>query len=253
MAIKNIAQQATRRKWTEEDLRAEASKFSSRGQFQKKALGAYLAARKRGLLEDICSHMDQMRQDWTYEDLKKEALKYNTRSDFYKGSNKAHQAAGRRKILDEICAHMDSYKWTNDELHREALKFNTRGDFWRFSVNAYNAALDRGILGQICQHMTSKRRESDTVYLWRPENLSYYKVGVTTRLFGHLRMWQVADLMGVKPEMVLFVDHPKPFQAEKKILGLGIPVQFASSFDGSTEFRWMSPEDIQVVYKILKQ
>lgn len=43
--------------WTLEKLVEVAAKFTTRGDFRKGASGAYQAARKRGLLDQICSHM----------------------------------------------------------------------------------------------------------------------------------------------------------------------------------------------------
>ena len=43
--------------WTLEKLVEVAAKFITRGDFRKGASGAYQAARKRGLLDQICSHM----------------------------------------------------------------------------------------------------------------------------------------------------------------------------------------------------
>ena len=43
-------------KWSDEMLRKEALKYNTRGSFQKGSK-AYQAALRRGLLDDICSHM----------------------------------------------------------------------------------------------------------------------------------------------------------------------------------------------------
>lgn len=251
MATDNVAQSSVRRKWTTEDLAAEAARYETRGQFRKGSPEAYRTVAKRGLLDVICQNMTPKYRKWTTDDLTNEALKFTTRRQFYLESPAAYSAAQKRKILDQICTHMTTYRWTDDELQSEALKYQTRCDFWRFSINAYNAALDRGVLDQICQHMISRRQISDTVYLWRPENLSYYKVGVTTGAFGYLRMWQVADELGVKPEMLLFVSHPEPPRVENQILKLGLPVRFNRKFDGYSEFRWFSPQEIQMIRQLL--
>lgn len=45
------------RKWTEEACQIEALKYSTHIEFKRESKGAYLAARKNGFLEKICSHM----------------------------------------------------------------------------------------------------------------------------------------------------------------------------------------------------
>lgn len=44
-------------KWTEELLKKEALKYKSRYEFLKNGKGAYIASKRRGILDDVCSHM----------------------------------------------------------------------------------------------------------------------------------------------------------------------------------------------------
>jgi hypothetical protein len=44
-------------KWSLEDLRAEALKYRTRTEFRRESLNLYMAAYKRGLLDEICEHM----------------------------------------------------------------------------------------------------------------------------------------------------------------------------------------------------
>lgn len=44
-------------RWSEEDLSAEASKYTSRNSFKWGSWNAYHTARRRGLLDEICQHM----------------------------------------------------------------------------------------------------------------------------------------------------------------------------------------------------
>jgi hypothetical protein len=46
-----------RTKWTYEMLAAEAQKYTNRGDFYKNSRKAYDVAHKRGILDEICSHM----------------------------------------------------------------------------------------------------------------------------------------------------------------------------------------------------
>jgi predicted GIY-YIG superfamily endonuclease len=94
-----------KKKWTEEKVREEALKYTTRISFQKGSGGAYNTSRRKGILDDICSHM--IRQvKWTYETLKKESLKYNTRISFINENASAYLTAHNLGILDDICSHM---------------------------------------------------------------------------------------------------------------------------------------------------
>jgi predicted GIY-YIG superfamily endonuclease/cytochrome c553 len=45
--------------WTDEMLKNEALKYKTRGEFQKNSNAAYLSAKNRGILDDICTHMER--------------------------------------------------------------------------------------------------------------------------------------------------------------------------------------------------
>lgn len=95
------------RKWTNDELAAEAAKHESRIDFFLNSPGAYHTARRRGLLNDICPprKMPKARK-WPPEIVAEEAAKYQSRTLFARGSCGAYKAARRFGILDEVCAHM---------------------------------------------------------------------------------------------------------------------------------------------------
>lgn len=192
---------------------------------------------------------------WTEDDLRAEALKYSTKVDFIRNSRRAYDTAVHRKILDDICEHMSSKLtfWTDEALTAEAKKYRSRWEFQQKSTNAYMAAQRRGLLDEICGHMPSRlSAESDSVYIWRPKNLAFCKVGVTSNHLGLLRMFQVADNLGVQPELIaMSTTTSDPFKIERKLLELGVPVVFRNRFDGHTEFRWMGPDDLAQAVNII--
>ena len=102
-------------KRTNEEIHQEALKYKTRGEFCKFSPQAYQVARRRGILDKVCSHMpkhigfagkNNPRYKWTFEMLHNEALKYNTRGEFHKNSRTAYNTAYRRGILNKICSHM---------------------------------------------------------------------------------------------------------------------------------------------------
>ncbi|HXN74882.1 MAG TPA: hypothetical protein VN855_00130 [Candidatus Acidoferrum sp.] len=140
-------------KWTFEKIQQEALKYNTRTEFQSNS--AYDAAQKRHILDEVCSHMKEIRHSWTDEELQEEAFKYNTRKDFRNNNGSAYQLAFRRNILNKICFHMKKMRrsWTDEELHQEALKYKNRIDFQNNNQSAYNIALKRNLLDKICTHM----------------------------------------------------------------------------------------------------
>ena len=126
-------------------LAKEAQKYSSRMDFYTHSK-AYQIAAKRGILEEICIHMDSRITRWTEDMILEEASKFDTRSEFKSGNPLAYARAQALNLLDTACAHMD-YKiryWTDEELAVEAKKYATRHDFQKNS-SGYQIARQREI------------------------------------------------------------------------------------------------------------
>ena len=147
-------------KWTPESIHKEALRYSTRSDFQKGNAGAYQTARKKGWLDQVCSHMPnpKPKNSWTFENVKNEALNYETRSTFSKNSRSAYSTAQQNGWLDEVCSHMvaapANKKWTPDSIHKEALRYSTRSAFSKGSGGAYQKAYEKGWLDQVCSHMS---------------------------------------------------------------------------------------------------
>jgi len=100
---------AENKMWSEEELFTEARKYRFRVDFQRKSKGAYLAAFRRGIVNEVCEHMERQiveRGHWNLANCQAEALKYNTRGKFMRGSGSAYNSAIANGWLDEICTHM---------------------------------------------------------------------------------------------------------------------------------------------------
>jgi hypothetical protein len=149
--------------WTLETLQAEAIKYSSRTEFQKKSGSAYNAAGRLKLRDAICGHMPTIKKPdgfWTIETLQAEAFKYTSRQEFQQKNGAAYKAAGRLNVRDLICGHMVEIKkpkgfWTLENLRAEALKYDNKVDFREKSNPAFLTASRTKVLDQICSHMTA--------------------------------------------------------------------------------------------------
>ena len=180
-----------RKKWTLEKLYREVKKYKTRSKFQKGSSGAYDAARRLGILNQICKHIPKYTGanwniKWTYKNLCKEALKYKTRSKFQKGSSGAYDAAHKKNILDSICKHMIEvrHKWTDEELRQEALKYKTRNVFAKTSTCAYQLCQQRGLLDKVCSHMpkhVDKSGKNNRNFKWTKEKLQIEALKYKTR------------------------------------------------------------------------
>ena len=140
-----------------------AKEYSSRKEFQYGAGGAYRSARKNHWLDEICSHMEEIKKPnnyWTKERCKEEATKYKSKMEFRSKANSCSAMAQRYGWLDEVCSHMEEIKkpnnyWTKEKCKEEATKYNTRTGFRLNVGGAYGRAYKNGWLDTICKHMNS--------------------------------------------------------------------------------------------------
>ena len=93
-------------KWTNEELHEIALRHTTKPDFRRLNLTAFNIASRRGILDQICGHMEVNYQYRTDEWVASEAKKFNGRAAFFRGSPKAYEAAKDRKILDKVCSHM---------------------------------------------------------------------------------------------------------------------------------------------------
>jgi hypothetical protein len=89
-----------------ETLKFEACKYQSRKAFELGSSSAYQAARKMGVLNDVCQHMAARRKKWSLSDLALDALRFTSRKEWELGSCSAYQTALARGVADELCEHM---------------------------------------------------------------------------------------------------------------------------------------------------
>ena len=172
-------------KWTKETISKEAKKYKTRSEFQTKSNGAYKAAWKLGILDEVCSHMvcglKNRKLKWTKEAIQKEAKKYKTRKEFDVKAGGAYYAARKLGILDEVCSHMvcGQTRWTIEAIKKEAKKYKTRSEFSAKTNGAYGAARKLDILDEVCSHMQAPEfHKKRCVYVFLFEDDSFY-VGLT--------------------------------------------------------------------------
>ena len=173
---------STSHKWTNDRLIIEAKKYETRMEFRRSSPSAYSAALKRGILQEVCSHMKRPcpipkkqtrpNQKYSYNLLCCTALKYKTRSEFRKFDYKMYDAANKRNLLDDICSHMPEdtvsrIKWTKEACSIVAKQYNTRMEFKRGDGSAYTTSVREGWLDEICSHMTKPK----VILKWTPERL----------------------------------------------------------------------------------
>ena len=96
--------------WNFDRCKEEALQYKTRNGFQTQSRSAYKKSVQNKWLDEICSHMEEIKKPnnyWTFEKCKEEALKYDTRDSFGRQSISAYSRALNSNWLDKICSHME--------------------------------------------------------------------------------------------------------------------------------------------------
>lgn len=200
--------------WTPETLHAEALKYSNKVEFREKSNPAFLTASRKGLLEQICSHMEAGKLPNGYwqnkENCAAEALKYMNRRAFSLANSSAYHGADVSGWLDEICSHMD---------------FNPSSD-----SNAVYVWKAKG-------HMFN--------------GLQIYKFGTTSARLEDRRISEVARFAGMEFEIIILTKvtvHAS--ELESQLLQLGINPHY-QGFNGASEFRALTDDELKAALDLI--
>jgi hypothetical protein len=91
--------------WTFEKCLQNALKYNSPIEWGKSDNKSYIAAIRRGWIEECTSHMTKMKK-WTLEECKEITLKYDQIAEWRKSDGKSYSAALRRGWIEECTSHM---------------------------------------------------------------------------------------------------------------------------------------------------
>ena len=97
-----------------------------------------------------------------------------------------------------------------------------------------------------------KGTANDVIYLWKNQD-GAYKIGITSKRAGKSRIWKVAREGHMKAEIIYYEEVEDAILVENQLLKCGIKVHFKYKFDGSTEFRYLSEDDLEKVTNIIQK
>ena len=93
-----------------ENMMEEAKKYSTKEEFKKGNLTAFLAAYRYGYIDNmdwLITQKQHKKKYWTYKHIEEEALKYDTKTDFFNGNQTAYRAALKMGIIDDFFSFND--------------------------------------------------------------------------------------------------------------------------------------------------
>lgn len=243
-----------KKRWTKELIIEESKKYDSKAQFQYRNGGAYCAAIKRfpGLLDELFTNNITR---YTKEHIIEEAGKYASKGEFQKKNVALYRSAWGKfpGLLDTLFDNINQ-SWSREKLVLEAMKYDRKVEFLRINSGAYST-LHRGFPGLIDLLFINQPTytKDNSIYCWHL-NDDIYKIGVTSNHLGEIRIRQVTKALKinfnkVKVLRVAYVE--KATKLEKQLLKIGKPVQFDKKFDGSTEFRHLTDDELNQVLAMI--
>lgn len=135
-----------KKKWSYDELKEEALKYSVKKEFRLEKSNIYEAICRRGLLKELCSHMEQGRKEkWTIDTVRAEASKYRSKEEFKEKNQSAYRKALKLNIMDSIVSENNYVKsvkvipLTKEDLLIKVLKLNNKGEFYSGSKYVYYA------------------------------------------------------------------------------------------------------------------
>lgn len=151
------------------DCKREALKYKTRGDFYKNSSEYFRAAKRMGILDEICEHMKvkplKLKPEILLEDIRETALQYKTRWEWGKNKPREYRIAYKNGWLDEVCSHMKPVTsqqlnpdiYTFETCLQEAKKYKYKTHFKSGSKYHYFTAKKMGWLDEICSHMVNKK------------------------------------------------------------------------------------------------
>jgi hypothetical protein len=178
--------------WTKDRCKNLAKECNSRSEFKKKYLVAYGACVKHGWLDDICSHMIEIKKPsgyWTIEKSLEVAKTCTTRTEFKEKYSRAHKILLDNGLLDDIYKNMTEILkpkgyWDKKHCEEVAKLCKTRTEFLKKFAVPYRISCKNKWLDEICSHMFLYKKEVSRIiysYTFYIENTKYVYVGVTFR------------------------------------------------------------------------
>lgn len=245
---------AVRARITEGEVRCIAAKFRSKTELARGDPSAYNAARRMGVLDSLFSGD---RVTWDVEKAIAAASGCTSKTELKKRHYQAYELLSKAGLLDGLLQSKFT-SWDMESVRAEASKYRTRSDFAHESGSAYMWALRNGKLSELMPERVDTYGARDAVYIWAADEVSgIYKVGVTSSNRGTYRIRRVASKAGfarsAKVVVLKVVGEEAALKIEAKLKRMGRRHQFSAIFDGCTEFRVMTPEQLRTAIQLIHQ
>lgn len=245
--------------WTSEMVMDAAKSYTSRQEFISGHQSAARAARRMGVMTILFPKTlrgTKTKVVWDEYTVAAKASLYSSRVEFYRGSPSAYNAAKKMNLLGSLYGFVRD-QWDGEAIRNEASKYEGRLAFCRGCGSGYAAALRLNMMDELFPERIHGT-DNDVVYIWEVAGEVFngnpvYKIGITSARLGRTRIDQVvkgSNSRGFREVCMKKVVVPAK-HTEKKILALGVSPLY-SGFNGSSEFRSLSPSELMTALEIVE-
>jgi hypothetical protein len=155
-------------KYSDDDIRREASKYNSQNEFMKGNPKFFYSASHRRMLDDLFPDRKiggGRTVQYSDDDIRQEASKYTSVPDFRENNPKFFYPALHRKMLDDLFPDRKigsgrSQKYTDDDIRREASKYTSVPDFREKSPKIHQTAYNRKMLDDLFPDRKKRQNEN---------------------------------------------------------------------------------------------
>jgi len=141
-------------KYSYEEIKTEALKYTKRSEFKKESWQHYKEATLLNILDNVCSHMIIVKKNYNETEIMKVVNKCSSYSEFRKNST-YYRYARKLNLLEKIKKKF-KIDYPLKRIKEEALKYKTRKEFMKYSPKICYYAHKNNLLESVCQHMKSK-------------------------------------------------------------------------------------------------
>lgn len=249
--------------WTIERITEESKKYTNKKQMETFSGGAHYTAWKKypGLLDELFpdSKITMPPGYWTKERIIEEAKNFSSKAEM-KSLNMACYSAAIKKhpgLLDTIYTNGQKQRpsgyWTRERLLEETSKYKNKHEFMHNCYGGYHAAKKRfpGLLEEaFTNHMYYGQR--NVIYLWCA-GADIYKFGVTCDYLKEKRIREVSikNKFFDNVEIIRMSLVNNAVALETELLKLGEKVEFDEKFDGYSEFRKLTMEELNLAISMI--
>jgi len=186
------------------------------------------------------------------------ASQYTVRQRLLDEDSSVYRKCRLEGWLEEFIPRARRENFTKEECRYIASVYSSRRELELADVSVYQKCVREGWLQEFFGDVANPISDNDCIYLIKtPLKVNgncVYKVGITSSRLEDRRVQRVISASGFNSELVILANvECKATSLETAFLGKGTVVTFEDKFDGYTEYRAFTEEEVIYIMNTIKQ